>query len=107
MEAEFLFDTVKYLEKIKPEKAIKKIKSNLERLLANGHQKLMGSQMVKKMQTNCELFELRTIFNDILYRLLFVIREDKYLFVLGFDKKVGEKTPNKHIETAVNRVKLL
>ncbi len=107
MEEEFLFDTEKYLSGIRPTKAIKKIYSNLERLEKNGHQALMPSKTVKKLKTNYNLFELRTIFSDILYRLIFIIKNNKYLFILGFNKKVGEKTPDKYIETAINRVKSL
>lgn len=107
MEEEFLFDTEEYLGEISSPKTIKKIFKNLERLTTEGHQKLMPPQIVKKMKTNYELFELRTIFNDILYRLLFIIKNNKYSFIIGFTKKVGEKTPQKYIDTAIDRLKKL
>ena len=65
--------------------------------------KLLGTHYLKKLH-GCELYELRIRFNKIAYRIIFSV-VNKVAWLLHAFKKTSNGTPQRHIETALNRAK--
>ena len=63
----------------------------------------MGLPLVRKMET--DLWEIRVSITDGICRIFFTIAENIMILLHGFVKK-SQKTPQKELETAQNRLKL-
>ena len=78
----------------------KKILKMIEKLKTENLEKLLKSEVVKKLKDN--LFELRPHG----YRLTFIVHKNYYLILTIF-KKQGNKTPQKEFENAINIKKMI
>lgn len=94
----------RYLSGLSNLKAIKKIYKMLDLLQILGLQKFLQSKDVIKLKTEKDLYELKTDYRKKHYRLFFIIKNNQYLFIHAYDKKRGEKTPQKEINTALSKI---
>jgi phage-related protein len=58
----------------------------------------------KKMRSSVNFWELRIRSSSIAVRIFYVVRDDVLWLIHAFVKK-KQKTPNKHINTAIARIK--
>lgn len=92
-----LSDDAEYFVRHQPLKAQQKITYNIRRLESG----IMDNSLFKKLE-NTEIWELRTLFNGICYRLFAFWDTDEQTFVIathGIIKK-SQKTPKKEIAKA-------
>lgn len=94
----------KYLSKLKDPKAFRKIYDRLSLLQEIGLQNLLQSKDVIKLKTEKDLYELRIDHRKKHYRLFFIIKNNYYLFIHAYDKKRGEETPQREINTALAKI---
>lgn len=64
----------------------------------------LGMPLIRKLEK--DLWEVRTIFEDGIARVLFTVRDNRMILLHGFIKK-SQKTPKNELDTAKSRLKRL
>jgi phage-related protein len=86
--------------------AAQRIMKDIDYLEEQGLNLLINPNKMKKLKGYKNLYELRTSFRGIWYRILFGIFKDEAWLVEAFKKK-GNNTPQRNIDKAVARISLV
>jgi phage-related protein len=91
----------KFLEKQPPDASTRMLK-DIEHLEKQGLKLAVNPNKVKALTGYKDLYELRTDFKGVFYRIIFCVNNGKAYLLEAFKKKRNDTKPN-HIQTALKR----